>query len=102
MYCGPEFLGEVFVTRCKANGIAIDYIEPGKPNQNAYIERFNRSLRNELLDLYLFRNHQQVRELTSRWRKQYNEHRPHDALGGIPPVVYARRLLENSSLELST
>ena len=99
---GPEFLGEVFVNWCEANGVTINYIEPGKPNQNAYIERFNRSLRNELLDLYLFRNLQQVRELTSRWRKQYNEHRPHDALGGLPPAVYAQRLLENSSLELST
>jgi len=99
---GPEFLGEVFVSWCQANGIFLDYIEPGKPNQNAFIERFNRSLRNELLDLYLFRNLQQVRELTSRWRTQYNEHRPHDSLGGLPPAVYAQQTLENSSLELST
>jgi putative transposase len=99
---GPEFLGSVFVEWCEANGVFIDYIEPGKPNQNAYIERFNRSVRNEVLDLYLFRSLQQVRELVSRWRAQYNEQRPHDALGGLPPVVHAQQQLENSSFELST
>lgn len=99
---GPEFLGQVFVNWCQANGIFINYIEPGKPNQNAYIERFNRSLRNEVLDLYLFRNLAQVREVVSQWRRQYNEDRPHDALGGLPPVVYAAENSENSNLELST
>jgi len=67
---GPEFIGDVFVSWCQANGIFIDYIEPGKPNQNAFIERFNRSLRNEALNLYLFHNLAQVRELTSQWRIQ--------------------------------
>lgn len=99
---GPEFLGQVFVDWCQANGICIDYIEPGKPNQNAFIERFNRSLRNEVLDLYLFRNLAQVREMVSQWRRQYNEDRPHDALGGLPPAVYAANNLENSTLKLST
>ncbi|MHC4951893.1 MAG: integrase core domain-containing protein, partial [Planctomycetota bacterium] len=78
------------------------YIEPGKPNQNAFIERFNRSLRNEVLDLYLFRNLAEVGEIVSRWRKQYNEDQSHDALGGFPPDIYAQRNLENVSLELST
>jgi putative transposase len=94
---GPEFLGQVFVDWCQANGVLIDYIEPGKPNQNAFIERFNRSLRNEVLNLYLFRNLGEVREIISQWRKQYNEDRPHDALGGLPPVVYAQRNLEDST-----
>ncbi len=52
---GPAFLSRILVEWCQANGVFIDYIEPGKPNQNAVIERFNHSLRNELLDLYLFR-----------------------------------------------
>ncbi|MES9938052.1 MAG: IS3 family transposase [Sedimenticola sp.] len=99
---GPEFLGGVFVEWCLANGIFIDYIEPGKPNQNAFIERFNRSLRNEVLDLYLFRNLAQVRQLTGEWRMQYNEHRPHDSLGGLPPTVYANQDRKNSSFELLT
>lgn len=99
---GPEFLGQVFVDWCRDNGVMIDYIEPGKPNQNAFIERFNRSLRNEVLDLYLFHNLAEVREIVSRWRNQYNEDRPHDALGGLPPVVYAERNLGNSNLYLAT
>jgi len=99
---GPEFLGQVFVDWCQTNGIFIDYIEPGKPNQNAFIERFNRSLRNEVLDLYLFRNLAEVREIISQWRRQYNEDRPHDALGGLPPIVYAKRNLENYTFELPT
>ena len=99
---GPEFLGTAFTDWCRKNDIFIDYIEPGKPNQNAFIERFNRSVRHEVLDLYLFRSLDQVRELIEQWRTQYNEQRPHDALGGLPPRVYAERNPENSSLELST
>jgi putative transposase len=102
MYYGPEFPGEIFVNWREANGVTIEYIELGKPTQNAYIERFNRSLRNGLQDLYRLRNFQQVRELMSRWRKPCNEHRPHDVLGGIPPAFYAQRLLDNSSYGLST
>ena len=64
---GPEFLGQVFVDWCQSNGVFIDYIEPGKPNQNVFIERFNRSLRNEILNLYLFRNLDEVREIVSQW-----------------------------------
>jgi len=99
---GPEFLGAVFVAWCQANRVFIDYIEPGKPNQNAFIERFNRSLRNEVLDLYLFRNLAQVRQLVNQWRTQYNEQRPHDALGSLPPRVYTIQNLEYSSSQLST
>ncbi len=99
---GPEFLGAAFVDWCQANGVFIDYIEPGKPNQNAFIERFNRSLRNEVLDLYLFRNLAQVRQHVEQWRTQYNEQRPHDSLGGLPPSVYAAQNRKNSSLELAT
>ncbi|MCG7983085.1 MAG: DDE-type integrase/transposase/recombinase [Candidatus Thiodiazotropha lotti] len=51
---GPEFLGSIFVEWCQANGIFIDYIEAGKSNQHAFIERVSQSLRNEILDLYLF------------------------------------------------
>lgn len=98
---GPEFLGEVFTNWCTEHGIFIDYIEPGKPNQNAFIERFNRSVRNEVLDLYLFRNLEQVREQISLWKMKYNELRPHDSLGGLPPVTYAKLNAENSSYDLS-
>jgi putative transposase len=99
---GPEFLSQALVEWCHANGVLIHYIQPGKPNQNAYIERFNRTYRNEVLNLYLFRNLDEVREITSRWLIEYNELRPHDALGGLPPRVYVTKNAENSTLERST
>ena len=78
---GPEFLGEAFTQWAKNAGMAIQYIQPGKPNQNAYIERFNRTLRNELLDQHLFVRLEDVREAAYWWRLEYNEVRPHDSLG---------------------
>lgn len=83
---GPEFLGEAFVNWCADHGVLIDYIEPGKPNQNAYIERFNRSYREEVLDTWLFRDLDEVRELTWAWMLEYNEERDHDGLGGLTPA----------------
>ena len=99
---GPEFLSQALTDWCQANGVLIQYIQPGKPNQNAYIERFNRTYRNEVLNLYLFRSLNEVRKITSRWIDEYNELRPHDALGGLPPCVYANQTAENSTLELCT
>ena len=99
---GPEFLSQALTDWCRTNGVLIQYIQPGKPNQNAYIERFNRTYRNEVLNLYLFRSLHEVREITSRWIDEYNDLRPHDALGGLPPSVYANQKSENSTYELST
>jgi putative transposase len=99
---GPEFLSQALVAWCHANGVLIHHIQPGKPNQNACIERFNRTYRNEVLNLYLFHHLDEVREITSRWLIEYNELRPHDAPGGLPPCVYVTRNAENSTLELST
>jgi transposase InsO family protein len=59
---GPEFLGEAFTEWAKGQGMAIQYIQPGKPNQNAHIERFNRTFREEVLDQYLFRRLEDIRE----------------------------------------
>ena len=83
---GPEFLGEVFTDWCEENGILIDYIEPGKPNQNAFIERFNRSYRQEVLDTWLFSSLDEVREISWAWLLEYNEERDHDGLGGLTPA----------------
>lgn len=99
---GPEFLGEAFVQWAKGAGMAIQYIQPGKPNQNAYIERFNRTLRNELLDQHLFVRLEDIREAVY-WRMiEYNEERTHDSLGDLTPVEYRTRFAGNSTLELST
>jgi len=99
---GPEFLSECLSQWCRDNGVLLQYIQPGKPNQNAYIERFNRTYRNEVLNLYLFRSLDEVREITGHWMMEYNDQRPHDALGKLPPTVYAERNAGNSTLELST
>lgn len=97
---GPEFLGTDFTDWAEANGMKIQYIQPGKPNQNAFIERFNRTLREEVLDLYLFDNLEQVREETHRWLRRYNETWPHDSLGDLSPLEYAERA-RNSTFEVS-
>lgn len=101
---GPELTAQPFTDWCAGKGIEMRYIQPGKPNQNAFIERFNRSYRTEVLDNWLFESLDQVREITHDWIKSYNEERPHDALGNLPPAVYRERLLarENSTSELST
>ena len=100
---GPEYLSQVFTEWCDENKVDLKYIQPGKPNQNAYIERFNRTYRNEVLDAYVFESLSQVRRITRQWIKQYNEERPHSSLGQIPPAMFRRQVenAENSSFGLS-
>src|SRR5262245_22077471 len=64
---GPEIVSHAFTDWCDEHGIEIRYIQPGKPNQNAYIERFNRTYREEVLNAYLFDDLDQVREITYHW-----------------------------------
>lgn len=77
--------------------------QPGKPNQNAYIERFNRTYRHEVLNAYVFESLRQVRKITRAWITEYNEERPHDSLGKIPPAMFRRQVenARNSTSELS-
>lgn len=86
---GPEFIGYRLEEWAALHGVVIDFIEPGKPAQNAYIERFNRTYREEVLDLYLFSSLNEVREITGEWIADYNRDRPHAALGGMTPHRYA-------------
>ena len=67
------------------------YIEPGKPNQNAYIERFNRSFREEVLDAWVFTTLAEVRVVSEEWRHGYNTERSHESLGNVPPLTFLPR-----------
>ena len=88
---GPEFTAQSFVDWCTAHGVAIHYIQPGKPDQNAYIERFNRTYRTEVLNAHLFESVAELRALTDTWLRIYNSERPHDSLGRVPPLTFLPR-----------
>jgi putative transposase len=88
---GPEFTADAFAEWCTDHGIAIHYIQPGKPDQNAYIERFNRSYRNEVLNANLLESVAELRALTDAWLLVYNHERPHDSLGRVPPLTFLPR-----------
>ena len=86
---GKEFCGKAMLTWAHENGVALRFIEPGKPNQNAYVESFNGRLRDECLNEHWFTSLAHARELIEAWRTDYNEHRPKKDLGGLPPAIYA-------------
>ncbi len=88
---GPGFVSDVFVEWCATRGIGIHDIQPGKPDQNAYIERFNRTYRQEVLDAYLFESIEEVRAVSEHWLLTYNHERPHDSLGEVPPLTFLPR-----------
>jgi putative transposase len=92
---GPENISHVMVDWAKKHNVSILYIQPGKPAQNAYIERFNRTYREEILNMYLFRNISEVQHITEKWRQEYNDERPHQSLGHLTPKEYGN--LTNSS-----
>lgn len=82
---GPEYISHALRDWAQASGIDISYIQPGKPTQNAYIERFNRTVRQECLALHLFESIEQAQDITTQWLWTYNNERPHFALGGMTP-----------------
>ena len=83
---GPEFISQVLTMWCEDHQIKLQFIQPGNPTQNAYIERFNRSFRRGVLDAYLFETLEQVREVAEEWIIDYNTERPHDSLGNRSPL----------------
>ncbi len=88
---GPEFVAKLCRAWSEVSEIEFKYIQPGKPMQNAYIERFNKSYRGGILDAWLFDNIDEVREATQLWVDDYNNARPHDGLGGMPPKMYREK-----------
>ena len=85
---GPEFISHALAYWAKANNVEICFIEPGKPSQNGFIERFNRTYREEVLNMYIFNSLEDVRDITGRWIYEYNYERPHESLGNIAPALY--------------
>ncbi|WP_221407216.1 IS3 family transposase [Elizabethkingia occulta] len=97
---GPEFTSKYFESWAKGKGIHIQYIQPGRPMQNGYIERFNRLYREAVLDAYLFFDLDQVREITQDWMEEYNHKRPHESLGNLTPVEYKILATEKKKTQL--
>ena len=95
---GPEFMAVTLAEWAEQHGVTLEFIKPGKPMQNGFIERFNRSYREAVLDMYVFQNLEEVREQTETWLREYNEERPHEALGHMTPREY----LLTQTVELST
>ena len=101
---GPEFLALRLTDWAERHGIGLDFIQPGKPAQNAFIERFNQTYRTEILDAHVFASLAEVRTITTDWLRRYNTERPHDSLGRVPPLTFLPRPTSTpeSSYQLST
>ncbi len=85
---GPEFISSAITEWCLDKNIKLLHVQPGKPMQNGYIERFNRSYRGDVLDANLFENLWQARTLSDEFQEDYNYHRPHESLGNLSPINY--------------
>lgn len=85
---GPEFISLALAEWAEQHAVKLEFIQPGKPTQNAFIERFNRTYRTEIFDFYLFRTLNEVREITERWVSEYNCERPHESLNNMTPEEY--------------
>jgi putative transposase len=86
---GPELISYRLQHWATKHHVELAHIQPGKPAQNAYIERFNRTFRQDVLDAYLFSSLEEVREIVEPWIEQYNSIRPHEALRGLSPHQFA-------------
>jgi putative transposase len=91
---GPEFTSKDLELWARDNEIHIQFIQPGRPMQNGYIERFNRIYRESILDAYLFFELDQVRRLTEEWMEEYNTRRPHESLGNLTPDEWKMKQLK--------
>lgn len=93
---GPEFTSKDLELWANEKEITIQFIQPGKPMQNGFIERFNRLYREAVLDAYLFFDLYQVKLLTQEWMIEYNERRPHEALNNLTPMEWNKNLSKSN------
>ena len=82
---GPEYISHLLAAWAEKRGIGLRFIQPGKPQQNAYVERFNRTVRYDWLNQYIFETIEEVQEAATSWLWTYNNERPNMAIGGITP-----------------
>ena len=85
---GPKLVSLTLAQWAEGYGVALEFIKPGKPTQNAFIAHFNRTYRTEILDFYLFRTLNEAREVTERWLTEYNSEQPHESLNDLIPEEY--------------
>jgi len=85
---GPEFISHKLRKYCEEKGVQLEHIKPGTPTQNAYVERFNRHFREDVLDAYIFGSLQQVNIICDKWRNDYNDNHPHRSLGYKSPKAF--------------
>ena len=93
---GPEFVGKATLNWSFRNAVSLKLIEPGKPNQNAYVESFNGRLRDECLNEHWFTGLAHAKVVIEDWRRDYNEQRPKKSLGGLTPASYAKQMAEKA------
>jgi putative transposase len=86
---GPEFIAETLQKWTKENHIEFKFIQPGKPAQNGFVERFNRTVREDLLDAHLIFDLEHAEELANEFIREYNAERPHESLKNQTPFEYA-------------
>jgi putative transposase len=91
---GPEFRGRALAAWSEERGVRLEFIQPGKPVQNAFVESFNGRLRDECLNANWFTSLNDARRKIETWRQDYNEQRPHSSLEYMPPAEFARTRAE--------
>lgn len=89
---GPEFTSKAMFFWSKESKVELNFIQPGKPTQNAFVESLNGKFRNECLNQHWFRTLDEAKEEIAKWRRHYNHERPHSALSYLPPVVFAKQV----------
>ena len=90
---GPEFTGKKLDEWAYRNNVKLQFIEPGKPTQNGFVESFNGTLRNECLNENWFANLEEAKRITEAWRRKYNEVRPHSSLKYLTPNEYTNNMM---------
>ena len=84
---GPEYISGRLMEWAEDKGITLTYIQPGKPQQNAYVERYNRTVRHEWLDLHILETIEEVQNIATEWLWTYNHERPNMGNGGLTPAM---------------